>query len=999
MGKLFGWLDKHAVEAGVILLLLLIPLYPKFPLLDIPHTWVYIRFEDLVIAVVALIWLIRLVRRRQAAIYPLTKLVVVYWLAGAASLFFCLIFLKSHLANFFPNVAIFHYLRRIEYLLVFFIAASAAADLRAVRKFVNAAAVALFFVCLYGFGQKFLGFPAFLTMNEEFAKGQPLYLSATSRLTSTFAGHYDLAAYLVMMIGIFASLFFAAKRKLDRFLLLILLSLSYILLLFTASRVSLAVYVLVISLVLWLHRQKKLIIPVILISLLVMNFVSGAAQRFAKTFRVQRVVYDAQTGKAIGTVETLPTGGEEIKTDLDEDLPLGSGFIDLTGLDTVTPEATQVAVIKKSGPSLSSLKTATMSSEIATISGEFLIKRALVYDISFTTRFQGTWRRAWRAFETSPLLGTGYSSIGLASDNSYLRALGETGLAGFFAFLSLLGGIFLLVRQGLSVKNDFARSLVIGIGAGALGIGLNALLIDVFEASKVAYTFWIFIGLLAALVHHQLPDRQPLFREAIEVVKSAFVPPLVLVIVGLILFLPDIGNYFVGDDFTWLRWAETGSGKSLLNYFVSADGFFFRPLAKILFTVAYPLLQLRPPGYHLISLFLHLATTVNLYFLACIVTGKKQASLLASFLFLIHPVNSVSALWISSISSLLASFFYTGTVLAYLLWHKSAAWRRPVLLLAVFAAYLLALSSHELAVTLPLMLLSLDFVFKRHSKLFLHLPLWLILAAYFYLRNLIAQAHWLSGDYNYNLAHLPFNLPGNFLGYLGQLSIGFASDNAYNTARSYLRLHQSAAVVVMVVLLPLFMLAVRYLSARAWYKNTRPQILFAILWMIITLLPFLGLGNIASRYVYLAGFGFLLLYSQAVFALKRYLGAAVVGLLICLTTAFLLLQTSTVKKQWFQAGEISNKILLAVGTNYREFPPGSTLYFVDIPIKYGQAWVFPVGLEDGLWLIYKSDSYTVRHSVDLNGTLAVTESDPAAYVFYYQEGQLLQKNKEEPTVE
>ena len=39
-------------------------------------------------------------------------------------------------------------------------------------------------------------------MNEEFAKGIPIKLSQLSRVPSTFAGHYDLAAYLVLMIPI-----------------------------------------------------------------------------------------------------------------------------------------------------------------------------------------------------------------------------------------------------------------------------------------------------------------------------------------------------------------------------------------------------------------------------------------------------------------------------------------------------------------------------------------------------------------------------------------------------------------------------------------------------------------------------------------------------------------------------------------------------------------------------------------------------------------------------
>jgi len=117
-------------------------------------------------------------------------------------------------------------------------------------------------------------------------------------------------------------------------------------------------------------------------------------------------------------------------------LPLGSGYIPLSGAQ----EATQVAVIKR--PIFTSLKTASKASEIATVSGEFLVKRSLVYDISFTTRIQGTWPRAFEALGRNILLGSGYSSINLATDNSYFRALGETGVLGLGAFLSILLGFF-----------------------------------------------------------------------------------------------------------------------------------------------------------------------------------------------------------------------------------------------------------------------------------------------------------------------------------------------------------------------------------------------------------------------------------------------------------------------------------------------------------------------------------------------------------------------------
>ncbi|KXK12267.1 MAG: hypothetical protein UZ22_OP11002000066 [Microgenomates bacterium OLB23] len=49
-------------------------------------------------------------------------------------------------------------------------------------------------------------------MNPEFAKGRILFLTPEARLSSTFAGHYDLAAYLVLMLPLLWGVFMYARR-------------------------------------------------------------------------------------------------------------------------------------------------------------------------------------------------------------------------------------------------------------------------------------------------------------------------------------------------------------------------------------------------------------------------------------------------------------------------------------------------------------------------------------------------------------------------------------------------------------------------------------------------------------------------------------------------------------------------------------------------------------------------------------------------------------------
>ncbi len=116
-------------------------------------------------------------------------------------------------------------------------------------------------------------------------------------------------------------------------------------------------------------------------------------------------------------------------------------------------------------------------------------------------RFNVEWPRSLRAFQKNPLLGTGYSSLTLATDNDYLRALGETGILGFVAlgliFLEIFRRTFTFIFQK---PGSLEKAFVIGVMGAILGFLVNAFFIDVFEASKVAFIFWMLVGMMVATV-------------------------------------------------------------------------------------------------------------------------------------------------------------------------------------------------------------------------------------------------------------------------------------------------------------------------------------------------------------------------------------------------------------------------------------------------------------------------------------------------------------------
>ncbi len=1022
MQKLLRWLDKHLLQLGVMFLFAFIPLYPKLPLIDIWQTWVYIRWEDFFVAAVILVWLAQLYRKKVTCRSPLLWPILVYWLVGGLSLINA-IFIAPRPAHFFPHLALLHYLRRIEYMTLFLVVSASITSLKIVKKYLGVVLITAILVCLYGLGQRYWSLPAFLTMNEEFSKGIPLFLPSTARITSTFAGHYDLAAYLVLIISLGASLIFTLKNWGGKILWLAVTMAGFFLLLLTASRISFMAYLLAVSLVLWLQKKKWLIIPVVLISFYFMKQLGGGTIiRFEKTFRIERVVFDVKSGKPIATLKEFiaeptatptplpagwPTPTPKPASTGGEDLPLGTGFLALPGKKESLAAAELAKKVAVGGEGeeklilqLEEMRTATLSSEIATSSALFLlskdyfVRKAIVYDISFTTRFQGEWPRAWQAFKRNLVLGSGYASVSLATDNDYLRSLAETGLLGFVSFWSLLLAMFLLMRQILrDSQSVWLKGLAIGVLGGLAGLALNAVLIDVFEASKVAFSFWMLSGALVGLSRFYFKPRRPLWQDVWETISSHWLINLLLIVSALITLIPMLNNYFVADDFVWLKWASLDSLDNVRHYFIEAQGFFYRPLAKTIFYYLQPVFMLQPEGYHSVSLLFHLISTLTVYWLGMKLTGKKLVAFLTSFFFVLHPIHEETVFWISSLSTLMAATFYFLTCLVYLCWRRQKGKLKTFFWILAILFFALTLASYEVGVTLPLALILLDWFCQRQEswqkKLVSYAPFMVLTLLYFYIRNL-ANSHGLSGDYNYRLANLPFNFLGNFFGYFGELTFSYQFVTLYQKARAFWRLHKLIAVSIS--LIGLFLLRPLW----RWLKQDR-LLVFGLIWMVVTLLIFLGLGNMTERYAYLASFGYLLVLAYLLNGLKNWLQAkvglmlAVAGLVLMSVALswFYLAELSRANQYWQEAGEISRTIQLAVSSSFKEFPEETSLHFANVPVRHGLAWVFPVGLKEALLFIYRDETMKIYQYSSLEEAWKTHEKTTGpTWVFVYQDGVL-----------
>ncbi len=487
--NLFKQLDRNLVKILLIGFIFFVPLWPKLPFKMVNYTYIAIRYDDFYLAILTVVFIIQLLRKK-VSLNKKFLLPFIFFL----SIVFISYYWNSYIVKNieFPHLGLLHSLRRVEYMIMFFIASSVIKTKKDFWQVISYFFVSVLLVILYGLGQKFLNFPAVQTMNPEYAKGYILYLTPEARISSTFGGHYDLAIYIIMAIPFILSFYFAKGKN---FYLLLFIG-ALLILLYTSSRSSFIAYFLATIAFLLFIRKFKFLIFVLILTMGLMFTTGEITKRFLSTFQVRRILVDDRTG-AVYIGQTITT----------KELPAGSFYVKLKDQSkgqTAEQQKVDNLDVFRNQVVLNETREATIAGRISTseeekymasLSANLKSVNTVVSDISMATRFQIEWPRAINAFKKNPLLGTGPSSLTEATDGDYFRWLGEFGLLGTIAFLNILFLILKTIWDSIKKLSFDERLIGYGFIFGFLALFINASYIDAFEASKVAYTFWTIAGL------------------------------------------------------------------------------------------------------------------------------------------------------------------------------------------------------------------------------------------------------------------------------------------------------------------------------------------------------------------------------------------------------------------------------------------------------------------------------------------------------------------------
>lgn len=130
------------------------------------------------------------------------------------------------------------------------------------------------------------------------------------------------------------------------------------------------------------------------------------------------------------------------------------------------------------------------------------------------------------------------------------------------------------------------------------------------------------------------------------------------------------------------------------------------PLTTLSYLLDATIYGVRPWGFHLTNVVLHAATCGLLYMALVGLTGAHGRSFVATLLFALHPLRVESVVWVAERKDVLSVFFLPLALLAYERYCRRPSWQGYAAVAAAMTASLLAKAT---LVTLPVLLLLLDF--------------------------------------------------------------------------------------------------------------------------------------------------------------------------------------------------------------------------------------------------------------------------------------------------
>jgi tetratricopeptide (TPR) repeat protein len=296
--------------------------------------------------------------------------------------------------------------------------------------------------------------------------------------------------------------------------------------------------------------------------------------------------------------------------------------------------------------------------------------------------------------------------------------------------------------------------------------------------------------------------------------------------------------------------------------FTSVDAYNWHPLTWLSHIVIADFFGMSPRAHHLANLAIHSASGLLLFILLLRLTVALWRSIFVAALFALHPLHVESVAWVAERKDVLSAFFCFLTLFLY-----AGYVAKPITVryLLTFLSFVFGLMSKSMLVTLPILMLLLDFwplnrfqnsgydkglsqLIKRLITLTKEKIPFFVCSLFAGLVTLYAQN---SGRVMIDLRELPFQLriENALIAYVKYIGKTFWPQDLafFYPFPSVIEWWQ--IISSLFILLLISIVAIRI-------KNRSPYFVVGWLWFLITLLPVIGLIQVggqamADRYSYI----------------------------------------------------------------------------------------------------------------------------------------------------
>jgi tetratricopeptide (TPR) repeat protein len=280
----------------------------------------------------------------------------------------------------------------------------------------------------------------------------------------------------------------------------------------------------------------------------------------------------------------------------------------------------------------------------------------------------------------------------------------------------------------------------------------------------------------------------------------------------------------------------------------------WHPLIWLSFMLDNQLVGLNAGGYHITNLILHIFSTLLLFWLFNRMTGAIWRSAFVAVLFAVHPLHVESVAWIAERKDVVSAFFWMLTLCLYVYYTEKPDIKRY---LPVVFCFVLALMSKPIVVTLPVILILLDYwPLKRFEFREGNFVLWQLKEKIpLFILSAVFSAITIYTQYIPSIKHFPFglriaNASVSFITYL-EKTLWPRDLAVFYPYPAQIPIWQVLGATLLILVISVLVIAA---------AKRLPYLFVGWLWYAITLLPVIGIVQsgeqaMANRYHYLPSIG------------------------------------------------------------------------------------------------------------------------------------------------